>query len=411
YHAGLMNFSHVRKGYPGEASLPYNDVNVFVEDSLGNLYIGSNGDGLYYYDRKKETYSRFAHDPADPKSLPGNVIVDLAMDKEGHLWIGTYLNGLSRFDGKTFTRYTPEADNPHSLSDVNVWKIYVDRKDRVWVGTLRGGLNLWNREMGRFVRFPVGGDAFPLNNQYISSFAEDRDGNLWVGGGYGIDVINVEKGYHRYHSTTLDPGLAGNNVTELLLDTQGVMWVTSSQGLSYYDPKQEHFYTFSTEDGLPTNNLVSILEDDDRNLWLSTHRGLSFAAVDRSRTPFRINFRNFDERDGLQGALFNKNASYRTSSGDFIFGGPNGYNQFRSEDFSFDMEEPSVVFTGFQLFNQSVGIGEEINGRVILNQGITYTPEIILKYDENVFSIDFSALNFMQLEKNKFRYKLEGFNQ
>jgi signal transduction histidine kinase/ligand-binding sensor domain-containing protein/DNA-binding response OmpR family regulator len=411
YHPGLMSFSHVRKGYPGAASLPYNDVNVFVEDFLGNLYIGSNGDGLYYHDRQKGTYQRFVHDPDDPGSIPGNVIVDLAMDKEGYLWVGTYLNGLSRFDGKTFSRYMPETDNPNSLSDVNVWKIYVDRKNRIWVGTLRGGLNLWDREKDHFVRFPVGGETLPMNNQYISSFTEDMEGNLWVGGGYGIDVINVEKGYHRYHSTTLDSGLAGNNVTELFLDSKGLVWITTSQGLSYYDSKQEQFYSFSTEDGLPTNNLVSILEDEDRNFWLSTHSGLSYAAVDRTRTPLRLNFRNFDERDGLQGALFNKNAAYRTSDGNFIFGGPNGYNLFRSENFSFDLEEPEVVFTGFQLFNQPVGIGEEINGRVILDQAIAYKQEIILKHYENVFSIDFAALNFIQLEKNKFRYKLEGFNQ
>ena len=411
YHPGLMSFRHIRKGYATETTLPYNDVNVFVEDSLGNLYIGSNGDGLYYHDRQAGTYRRFLHDPADPGSISGNVIVDLAMDEDGILWVGTYLNGLSRFDGKKFTRYMPQTDNPNSLSDVNVWKIYVDRKNRVWVGTLRGGLNLWDRERERFVRFPVGGETFPMNNQYISSFAEDMDGNLWVGGGYGIDVINIEKGHHRYYSTTHDPDLAGNNVTELFLDTTGLMWVATSQGLSYYDPKQGVFYSYSTEEGLPTNNLVSMLEDDDQNFWLSTQSGLSYATVDRSLEPLRLNFRNFDERDGLQGALFNKNAAYRTSDGEFIFGGPNGYNQFRSENFSFDLDEPEIVFTGFQLFNKVVGIGEQINGRAILDKAVTYTPEIILKYYEDVFSIDFAALNFIHLEKNKFRYKLEGFNQ
>ena len=411
YHPGLMSFSHIRKGYSAGTTLPYNDVNVFIEDSLGNLFIGTNGDGLYYHDRHKGTYRRFAHDPEDRGSISGNVIVDLAMDQDGVLWVGTYLNGLSRFDGEKFTRYMPESDNPNSLSDVNVWKIYVDRINRVWVGTLRGGLNLWDREEDRFVRFPVTQEPFPLNNQYISSFAEDLDGNLWVAGGYGIDVINVEKGYHRYHTTAQDAGLAGNNVTELLLDSKGWMWITTSQGLSYYDPKEEQFYSFSTAEGLPTSNLVSILEDDDQNFWLSTQSGLSYAMVDRSRQPFRLNFRNFDERDGLQGALFNKNAAYRTAGGEFIFGGPNGYNQFRSENFSFELDEPEVVFTGFQLFNQAVGIDETVNGRVILDKALTYTPELTLKYYEDVFSIDFAALNFIHLEKNKFRYKLEGFNQ
>ena len=411
YHPGLMNFSHVRKGYAEDKALPYNDINVFVEDSLGNLYIGSNGDGLYYHDRQKGTYRRFAHDPDDPGSIQGNVIVDLAMDQDGCLWVGTYLNGLSRFDGEKFTRYMPNTDDPHSLSDVNVWKIYVDRKGRIWVGTLRGGLNLWNREEDHFVRFPVAGERFPMNNQYISSFAEDRNGNLWVGGGYGIDVINLEKGYHRYYSAVLDSGLAGNNVTELLLDANGVMWITTTQGLSYYDPQEERFYAFQEAAGLPTNNVIAILEDDEQNFWLSTQSGLSYAAVDRSFSPFRLNFRNFDERHGLQGGLFNKNAAYRTSDGDFLFGGPNGYNQFRSENFSFNLDEPIVVFTGFQLFNQPVGIGEHINGRVILDKSISFTSEIVLKYYEDVFSIDFAALNFINLEKNKFRYKLEGFNQ
>jgi signal transduction histidine kinase/ligand-binding sensor domain-containing protein/DNA-binding response OmpR family regulator len=411
YHPGLKSFSHIQRGYSSAPTLPYNDVNVFVEDSLGNLYIGSNGDGLYYHDRQKGTYDRFVHDPANLGSIPGNVVVDLAMDQNGHLWVGTYLNGLSRFDGKKFTRYMPEADNPNSLSDVNVWKIHIDRKNRVWVGTLRGGLSLWDREMDHFLRFPVAGEAFHMNNQYISSFAEDMEGNLWVGGGYGIDVINVEKGYHRYHSSALDSGLAGNNVTELLLDSTGLIWITTSQGLSYYDPKQQRFHSFSVKEGLPTNNLVSILEDDDRNFWLSTQNGLSYAKVDRTKEPFSVNFRNFDERDGLQAALFNKNAAYRTSGGEFLFGGPNGYNQFLSENFSFDLDEPEVVFTGFQLFNQPMGIGELVNGRVILDKAITYTPEIKLRYHEDVFSVDFAALNFVHLEKNKFRYKMEGFNQ
>src|SRR5690606_30743459 len=135
------------------------------------------------------------------------------------------------------------------------------------------------------------------------------------------------------------------------------------------------------------------------------------AVVDRSVTPFRLNFRNFDERDGLQAALFNKNAAFRSREGEFLFGGPNGYNVFKSENFAFSLNEPEVVFTGFQLFNKPVGIGEELNGRMILEKSFTETDAVSLRYDENIFSIEFSALNFIHLEKNKFRYKLEGFNE
>ena len=411
YHPGLMNFRHIRNGYSSENALPYNDVNVFVEDSLGNLYIGTNGGGLYYQDKKSGSYIKYVHDPANPKSISGNVIVDLTMDEEGFLWVGTYLNGLNRFDGKDFVRYMPDVNDPKSLSDVNVWKIHVDRKSRVWVGTLRGGLNLWDRDNQNFVRFPVGGDPYDMNNQYVSSFAEDKEGNLWVGGGYGIDVINVDTGFHRYHSASQDNGLKGNSITELLLDSQGVLWAATSQGLNYFDSGKNEFQSFSTKDGLPSNYLVSILEDDDRNFWLSTQNGLSYAVVDRSVSPFRLNFRNFDERDGLQAALFNKNAAYRSRKGEFLFGGPNGYNVFKSENFAFSLNEPEVVFTGFQLFNKPVGIGEALNGRMILEKSFTETSTVRLKHFENIFSVEFSALNFIHLEKNKFRYKLMGFNE
>lgn len=273
------------------------------------------------------------------------------MDKDGVLWIGTYLNGLCSFNGREFKRFMLDARNPDSLSDINVWKIYVDSKNRIWVGTLRGGLNLWDREKEHFVHFPVSGEPFNMNNQYVSSFAEDKEGNLWVGGGYGIDVINVETGFHRYYSSSEESGLMSNNITELLLDSHGVMWITTSQGLNYFDPKRKKFIGFSTKNGLPSDYLVSILEDDDHNFWLSTQNGLTYSRVDRSSDTFRLNFRNFDERDGLQGALFNKNAAYRTRDGEFIFGGQNGYNIFRSENFAFSLNEPKVVFTGFQLFN------------------------------------------------------------
>src|SRR5690606_33701046 len=121
---------------------------------------------------------------------------------------------------------------------------------------------------------------------------------------------------------------------------------------------------------------------------------------DLDSDPYHLNFRNFDERDGLQAALFNKNAAFRSSDGEFLFGGPNGYNVFKSENFAFALNEPEVVFTGFQLFNTPVGIGEELRGRKILEKSFTETEAVSLKHDENIFSVEFSALNFIHLEKN-----------
>lgn len=411
YHQGMLRFSHIRRSSSNNSSLPYNDLNAFVEDRHGNLYIGTNGAGLIYHDRQKGIYKQYVHNPNDSKSIAGDVIVDLKLDSEGILWIGTYMNGLSRFDGKNFKNYTHDPKDPSTLSDINVWKIYEDQKKRLWIGTLRAGLNLFDKANDSFIRFPVNVGDFPLNNRYISSFAEDMDGNLWVGGGYGIDIINIDSKYHHYFSA-LDKksGLKGNNISELLLDSKGIMWVTTSQGLNYFDKDINQFVAYNSEQGLASDFLISFLEDCDNNFWISSQKGLSYASIDRSTKPFKLSFQNFDERDGLQAAFFNKNTALKTSAGEFIFGGPNGYNIFTSGNFDFSPKDVKVLFTDFQLFNKSVEIGRGEEGRNILDKSITNTDNITLRHDDNFFSLEFSALNLIHTDKLSFRYKLIGFN-
>lgn len=103
--------------------MPYDDVNDFVEDSIGNLWIGTNGGGLLYLDRATGIYKRFQHDPDDSKTISSDVIVCLFMDSQHNLWIGTYMNGLNKFDGKSFVRYVNNPEDPQSLADNSIWEI------------------------------------------------------------------------------------------------------------------------------------------------------------------------------------------------------------------------------------------------------------------------------------------------
>src|SRR5690606_6275990 len=115
--------------------------------------------------------------------------------------------------------------------------------------------------------------------------------------------------------------------------------------------------------------------------------------------------------DGLQGKDFNENAALKLRSGELLFGGTNGFNLFDPENLFRNNDIPKIVFTDFQLFNKSVLVGEEVNGRTLLTQSLTSQPALELKYNENVFSIEFSALNFVHAGKNQYKYKLEGFDK
>lgn len=410
YHQGLLRFSHVRKNFSETQSLPFNDVNAFVEDSLGNLYIGTNGGGLIYHDRKSNRYKQFLHDPNNPNSVAGDVIVDLLLDHEGVLWIGTYLNGMGKFDGKTFTNFPHQQSETNGVPGPNIWKLFEDSKNRIWIGTLRSGMAMLEADRKTFHHYPAGSPPFTPHNQYITGFAEDRAGNIWIGGGSGLNVINYEKKTTAYYSESSENGLKESNATDIFSDSEGIIWLNTQNGLHYFDQQDSVFVHFGEEEGLPSNYLVDILEDDERNLWISSQKGLSYAMVNRNAQPFKITFQNFDQKDGLQASLFNKNSALKTSDGELIFGGPNGYNIFKSENFAFEQNNPKVVFTDLQLFNESVGVGENIGNRVPLEKSLEYTDKLVLRYDENMFSIGFSALNFLYPEKNKYRYKLKGFN-
>src|SRR5699024_9115770 len=121
-------------------------------------------------------------------------------------------------------------------------------------------------------------------------------------------------------------------------------------------------------------------------------------------------FRNYNEADGLQGREFNDKAALKTRSGSLIFGGPNGFNLFNPGKIKRNKEVPPVVLTDFQIFNKSVKIGEKIKNHVILPQSISKIKGITIPYRANDFSIVFAALGYGQSAKNRYAYKLKGFN-
>lgn len=412
YHPGISRFDLVRREMQQSTPLPFNDVNAFEESKDGYLYIGSNGGGIWKYDPKlKKCHEILSHGGSSLQS--GEVIVDMEMDHQGVLWIGTYQNGLYAYDGHTFKHYTADLLKPGSLRDNNIWKIFEDSKNRLWIGTLRDGLYLLNREEESFTRFPVDGKVFPLNNKYVSALLEDDKGNIWIGGSNGIDVINLESGYHRFFSGKADDisGLGTKYITELTKDHENIIWVTTNKGLAYYDPEKGRFITFDKTSGLPNEYLISILAENNGNLWLSSQAGLIHAKVDRSGDKFKLKFGSFNEGDGLQGSYFNKNAAFKSREGKFYFGGANGFNVLDPGAFTFSSSEPKVVFTEFQLFNQPVTVNEIINGRPLISSPLHQTQKIQLKHHENIFSVSFSALNYLNPGKSKFLYRLEGFNK
>lgn len=415
YHRNINRFKLYKNRVSDEKSLPFNDINAIVEDRHRNLWIGTNGGGLIYYDRKKNTYRQYLHDPSNANSLSTNVIVTLCIDRANTLWIGTYFGGLLSFDGNRFVRYKHDPDDSTSISDNSVWEIFEDSRHNLWIGTHSRGVDLFDRKTNTFRHYNTE-SSIPIHAQYIPAFMEDREGNLWIGTGYGIEVLDKQTGKFTHHiNRGNDPtSLSNNTVLSIHEDRRGFIWIATNGGLNVYDKRTKRFSAFTKRDGLPDNSILAILEDDNGNLWLSTPHGLSNAKVtfeSGKEASLAVAFHNYDEKDGLQGIQFNENAACKTSAGELVFAGSNGFNLFRPEYIGINRNVPDVILTDFQIFNKTVSIGEPVNGNVVLRKSIAETDEVVLDYSANVFSIEFTSLSQFHPEKSQYQYMLEGFDK
>lgn len=407
YHERIFKFPLFRHQLSNPQSLPYDDVNRFIEDGEGNIWIGTNGGGLIRFNPKTQQFHQYLHDPANENSLGNDVIVSLFIDQEKKMWIGTYFGGLDCFDGTKFTHYR-HGNEAGTLSDDRVWEIYEDRNRQLWVGTVNGGLNKLDRRTNKFTAITA---EMPnsVSTNYISAIQEDGKGNLWVGTSKGLDILEKNTGKF-LHFKSETGQLSDNYIISIYKDSQNNMWVGTRDGLNVIDPDFKRFQSFNMNDGLPDKHILNILEDDQHHLWISTPSGISKIEIRNSADKIELKCQNYDELDGLQGRQFNENAALKVRSGEILFGGANGFNFFKPQNIRSNKQIAPVVLTDLQIFNKSILANVPYNGHNILTRSLAETEEITLNYNENDLSVDFSALNFTNSEKNRYAYILEGFN-
>ncbi len=417
YHENLLRFKLIKHQVENPNSLQFDDVDCFAEDKKGNLWIGTNGVGLIYYDRQTNKFIQYKHIPGNPNSLSNDIIVKLYFDSHQVLWIGTYFGGLNTFDGQAFHNYKHNPNDFTSITDDRIWEIKENSRGEFWIGTLGGGLDLFDKKgNGKEIFYHYRAeDANSVNSNFIISMTNDLTGNIWFGTSSGVNVLDLKSNRFTYlvHSNQNSNSLSCDNVICTLTDSRGLIWIGTRDGLNLFNSNKKIIKIFNSNDGLPDNTIVSILEDNIGSIWIGTHNGICniILAKDRKTEGYLFTYKNYNQTDGLQGKEFNERAAFKTSRGELIFGGANGFNIFIPEKFAINSETPKVVFTSFQVFNKEQPVGKKVNGRIILDESINVTNTLTLKSSENVFSIGFAALNYLHSEKNQYLYKLEGFNK
>jgi PAS domain S-box-containing protein len=237
----------------------------------------------------------------------------------------------------------------------------------------------------------------------------DRENTLWVGtSDAGLSHFDLQRNTWRHYRH--DPGdpasLSHNSVYAFYEDSVGRVWVGTAGGLNLLDRETGRCTRYMQQDGLPSDTIVGILEEIAPGeaggyLWLSTLNGLS------RFNPRAETFRNYDRSDGLINDAYYYFSYHRTQEGKLWFGGKNGIDIVDPSQITENAYVPPVVLTDFEINNQSVPIG----GDSVLSQSITTLDALTLSHLDRVLSFEFAALNYVNPAKNRYAYKLEGFDE
>ncbi|MCP4146777.1 MAG: response regulator [bacterium] len=298
------------------------------------------------------------NDPEDPESLRSNALLRILEDPRDNgndLWRGTREGGLNRFHIKTgkCKRYMHDPENESSISSNKVYDLYMQKNGVFWLGT-------WS----------------------------------------GINRFDIEQEkFYRYLHDPNDPGsISSNRVTCVVGDLPGeknLLWIaTWGGGLNKFDTENEKFTRFSKKQGLHDNILSGIIPDNKGNLWISSPRGISRF----NRRTGEI--RNFKIFVGTKSNAYNAGAYFKMKSGEMAFGGILGYTTFYPERIADNPHIPAIELTSFKIFNKDIK----------MTPPVWAAENLELTYKDKFFSFEFAALEYSAPEKNRYAYKMEGFD-
>jgi signal transduction histidine kinase/DNA-binding response OmpR family regulator/ligand-binding sensor domain-containing protein len=438
----------------------------FLKTSNNSCWFATFNEGIYQFDINQNKFQNYNTEMDYKFGLHSNSVTHITPLDANRVYLSATLGGVALFDTQK-QKFEPLPFNLPKGSNINTSAIFVDSRYNTWIRI--------NNEIGltRIKKEDKTLEKVVFNNVSLSvdliirSFSEDRYGNIWVGTNHGVYKISLNKSnevllveslnnnpffkanklslarfvyadpLHDYLWIGADSGglfridnqintpidkltvnqyvydksnkksISSNFVTSIIrlpnedfwIGTEGggICKVLNSEGIP-------EFISFTEKNGLSNNVVKGLLYDNNYNLWVSTNIGLNLFNTQKNE------FRKFNVSDGLAFEDF-WFATNRLENGTLIMSGLDGFIYFNPNEIPNTEALPKVQFENFKIFNKNISPGDTIHKRVVLSKNISEVDEVILKHNENVFSVDFASLHYLNPKNHSLKYRLLPFNE
>ncbi|WP_163393607.1 hybrid sensor histidine kinase/response regulator transcription factor [Flavobacterium limi] len=362
----------------------------FCEDEKKNIWIGTDGAGMRYWNRKQNTYDVYSTTSASGRKIQSNFVTSIVRDSDNAIWVAMWKGGVCRIDPKSkaiqnfsiYNQFTKKAEQES-------WLLFLDSKKTLWLAvTNNGALYQFDRRQNKFV-------CYSTALRDVTCLHETKDGKIWGGTFNSFFEIDPKTKIVKSHHSDY-------NVRCITEDQNKNLWIgTVEGGLLLYNRKTGISKKYTIQNGLSSNTILRLLEDKKGNLWMSTYHGIS------RLNPKNNTFRNFGISDGLQGTQFSWNSSTKLSTGEFVFGGINGFNVFDPDNIKDKKNTGKFLLNDLLVNNQPL----KLDSPYITEKKLEMISEAELPYDKSALSFDFVYLDYVNSEKINTAYFLEGWDK
>ena len=316
-------------------------------------------------------------------------VMSLMTDSRKNVWLGIEDDGIVKFN--TVTKQMERIDIGHPVADIRA--LYEAADGTVWIGS---ELGLYTYKDGRVARPRLENEV--LGHSVVFSIAEMD--SLMLMGTYaaGLLVFNRETG--TYRQLSVDGGLPGRNINQILIDHEGGLWMAMPEGLFYL--KDIHRFSelmaYDEHNGLADRHVRAIQEDRSGRIWVSTYSGI--ACLDRDKGQFY----NYNHQSSLPPGSYIQGSAATAPDGTMYFGSPTGVCYFNPQLQSNDFHVSDALITVCEAYNPT-GEDTEILYLMPDEAGRVYT-----NYEQNTLRIAFTVKDYSQVGNVEYAYQMKGLN-